>query len=76
MADGLLTIHVLRKNCILNWARVNRNPKVTQELAGHADLATTMTFYSKVGTDAKRQTARDIDALLTVKTDARLTPEA
>ena len=68
--DGLLTIHVLRKNCILNWARVNRNPKVPQELAGHGDLATTMTFYSKVGTDAKRQTARDIDALLTAKSDA------
>lgn len=74
--DGILTIHVLRKNCILNWARVNRNPKVTQELAGHADLATTMTFYSKVGTDAKRQTARDIDALLSNKTDAELTPDA
>ena len=72
----MLTIHVLRKNCILNWARVNRNHKVTQELAGHADLATTMTFYSKVGDDAKTQTARDIDALLDDKSDAKLTPEA
>ena len=54
-----------------NWARVNRNPKVTQELSGLADLATTMTFYSEVGTDAKRQTASDIDALLAAKTDAQ-----
>lgn len=68
--NGVLTIQVLRKNCILNWARVNRNPKVTQDLAGHADLATTMTYYSKVGTDAKTQAARNIDALLDDQTDA------
>lgn len=74
--DGVLTVHVLRKNCILNWARVNRNPKVTQELAGHADLDTTMTYYSKVGTDAKVQAASDIDALLADKSDAKLTPGA
>lgn len=74
--NGVLTIQVLRKNCILNWARVNRNPKVTQDLAGHADLATTMTYYSKVGTDAKNQAARSIDGLLGDQTDAKLTPEA
>jgi integrase len=71
----VLTLHVLRKNCILNWARINRNPKVTQELAGHADLSTTMTFYSKVGNPAKTHAAREIDALLRDTTDARLTPE-
>ncbi|MFC1781370.1 tyrosine-type recombinase/integrase [Planctomycetota bacterium] len=49
--NGTLSIHTLRKSCIQNWANMNPNPKVTQRLAGHADLKTTMQFYCTVTKD-------------------------
>jgi integrase len=46
-AGKKLTIHVLRKCCIQNWA--NSLPmNVVQKPAGHSDIETTTCFYSTV----------------------------
>ncbi|MEJ2647988.1 MAG: site-specific integrase [Sedimentisphaerales bacterium] len=61
---GTLSIHTLRKSCIQNWANFNPNPKVTQRLAGHADLKTTMQFYCTVTKVEREQAAQAVDTLL------------
>ncbi len=59
-----LTVHILRKCCIQNWA--NTLPmNVVKELAGHSSIETTNRFYSTVD-DAQLETAaRETDRLLT-----------
>ena len=73
--NGSLSIHTLRKSCVLNWAKVSRNPKVTQALAGHADIKTTMRYYSLVDDDQRSASVDAINEMLKA-TDAKLTPEA
>lgn len=69
-----LTLHTLRKSCIKNWADRVLNPRVTQELAGHKDLKTTMKYYSRVNPHDMKKAASGIDALLG-QSDAKLTPD-
>jgi len=45
VADGF---HSLRKSCITRWLESGVRPHVVQSLAGHADIQTTMRYYSKV----------------------------
>ena len=61
--DGSLTIHTLRKCCITNWANEINNPEVVRILAGHADLKTTMAFYSQVTKEQNEKAAAAIDKL-------------
>ena len=70
--DEPLSIHTLRKCCIQNWASNLTNPKVTQRLAGHADLKTTMQYYCQVTDSERAEAALAIDNLLK-KTDVKLT---
>lgn len=72
--EAPLSIHTLRKSCIQNWANNNSNPKVTQRLAGHADLKTTMKYYAQIGKSERAQAAQVIDDLLK-KTDVKVTYE-
>ena len=45
--DTKFTLHVLRKNCIQNWA--DELPiNVTKQLAGHATTETTLQYYNQV----------------------------
>ena len=67
-----LSIHTLRKSCIQNWANNITNPKVTQRLAGHADLKTTMQYYCQVTENEKARVALAIENLLK-KTDVKVT---
>jgi integrase len=67
-----LSIHTLRKSCIQNWANNITNPKVTQRLAGHADLKTTMQYYCQVTENERAQAALAIENLLK-KTDVKVT---
>jgi integrase len=56
--DGQLSIHTLRKCCIKTWA--DHLPlNVTQTLAGHSDLKTTMQYYNQVD-DYHRKKAADV----------------
>lgn len=61
-----LSVHDLRKAAILNWAKVNRNPKVTQVWAGHSDLKTTMQYYSQVTDDQRQMAVKALDQMLDV----------
>lgn len=70
--DEPLSIHTLRKSCIQNWSNNVTNPKVTQRLAGHADLKTTMQYYCQVTENERAQAALAIDNLLK-KTDVKVT---
>ncbi len=62
--QGQLSLHVLRKCCITNWANHVSNPEVVRKLAGHADIKTTMTYYSKVTEDQREKAAKVTDRLL------------
>ena len=62
--DRPLSIHTLRKSCIKNWAKVNRDPNVTRELSGHASLKTTMEYYNQVTTEDKVEAAKGIESLV------------
>ena len=65
-----LTVHVLRKCCIQNWA--NSLPmNVVKELAGHSSIETTNRFYSTVDEAHLDAAARIGDNLLT--TDHKMT---
>jgi integrase len=55
--NGQLAIHTLRKSCIKTWAD-HLPPNVTQELAGHADLATTMKYYNKIEDEQRRKAVK------------------
>ena len=68
-AGKTLSIHTLRKCACKNWAKVNRNPAITQKLAGNAVLATTLQYYDQV-TERDRAEAAAIDKLLK-KSDAK-----
>lgn len=50
--DGVptVTIHDLRRSAITNWTKA-ANVQTVAKLAGHADIATTMTFYAAVTSD-------------------------
>ena len=72
-AGKTLSLHTLRKCACKNWAKVNKDPAITQKLAGHADLATTLKYYDQVTEEDRAETAAAIDKLLK-QTDARLTP--
>ena len=59
-----LTVHILRKCCIQNWA--NTLPmNVVKELAGHSSIETTNRFYSTVDDAQLEAAARETDRLLT-----------
>ena len=58
-----------RKSCIKNWAKVNRDPNVTRELAGHADLKTTMEYYNTVTKEDRAEAARGVEALVSEEKD-------
>lgn len=45
-----VTIHDMRRSAITNWTKA-ANVQTVAKLAGHADIATTMTFYAAVTTD-------------------------
>lgn len=60
---GKLTIHVLRKCCIQNWAD-NLPMNVVAHLAGHSDTSTTVKFYSTVDEHHLKAAARVTDELL------------
>jgi integrase len=65
-----LTVHILRKCCIQNWA--NSLPmNVVKELAGHVDIETTNRFYSTVDEMHLNTAAKLGDELL--MTDLKLT---
>jgi len=64
--QGSLSLHVLRKCCITNWANHTNNPEVVRKLAGHADIKTTMTYYSKVTEEQRKKAAEVTDRLLEV----------
>jgi integrase len=69
-AGKKLTVHVLRKCCIQNWA--NSLPmNVVKELAGHSDIETTSKFYNTVDEIHLKEAAQLGDNLLT--TDLKLT---
>ncbi len=63
--EGSLSLHTLRKTCITNWANEINNPEVVRQLAGHADIKTTMQFYCTVTAEQRRKAAQAIDQLLT-----------
>jgi integrase len=62
--EGSLSLHTLRKCCITNWANNISNPEVVRKLAGHADIKTTMQYYSKVTEEQRRKAAEVTDRLL------------
>ena len=62
--DGSLSIHTLRKCCITNWANSISNPEVVLVLAGHADIKTTMDYYSQVNDEQRQKAAQTIDNLI------------
>lgn len=69
-AGKKLTLHVLRKCCIQNWA--NSLPmNVVKELAGHSDIETTNKYYSTVDEIHLTEAAELGDKLL--GTDLKLT---
>ena len=49
------TLHELRHTYLTVLARNGVHPKVMQDLAGHARMATTMEIYTHVNMDAKRE---------------------
>lgn len=62
-AEKKLTVHVLRKCCIQNWA--NELPmNVVKELAGHSSIETTNEFYSTVDKSHREAAAKIGDKLL------------
>lgn len=73
---GTLSIHTLRKCAGKNWAMVNRDPKITQELMGHKTITTTLEYYDKVTTEDLTLSAMAIERLLNPepeKTDQKVT---
>ena len=64
--DGRLSIHTLRKCCIINWANEINNPEVVRELTGYSDIKTTMQYYSKVTKEQRQKAAKAIDKFLEV----------
>ncbi|MHC4337578.1 MAG: tyrosine-type recombinase/integrase, partial [Planctomycetota bacterium] len=71
--NGVLCLHTLRKCAGKNWADHIKNPKIVQELMGHASLNTTMEFYNQVSNEDKQKAADAIGDLLG-KSDAKVTP--
>ena len=56
-SGNTLSIHTLRKSCILNWA--NGLPMiVTKELAGHSNIVTTQKYYCQVNPYHKSKGSR------------------
>ena len=52
-------LHTLRKSCIDDWARAGYPPKVVQLWAGHRDIKTTLTFYTRVDERDVQRAARE-----------------
>lgn len=69
-----LTLHTLRKSACKNWLDRIPNPWVAQELMGHANLFTTMKYYSKVVPCDMTKAASAVDDLLS-RSDANVTPD-
>jgi integrase len=72
-------IHDLRRSCITNWAQKGLPIHVTQQLAGHADIATTQQYYLAVQSSdfAAARTLQEevVGGVSNVKvTDPKLTP--
>lgn len=59
-----LSIQVLRKNCITNWANRIQNPEAVHKLAGHSDIATKMKYYSILTDGVKAKATAVIDEIL------------
>jgi integrase len=64
--NGQLAIHTLRKSCIKTWAD-HLPPNVTKELAGHADLATTMKYYNQVEDEQRLKAGQMMENWLSKK---------
>jgi len=56
-----LALHTLRKCCITNWANNTNNLELVRKLAGHADIKTTMQYYSE---EQRRKAAEATNRLL------------
>jgi len=61
---GSLSLHVLRKCCITNWANSISKPEVVRKLTQHAYIKTTMQYYCRVTEQQRRKAAEAIDRLL------------
>ena len=59
-----VTAHGLRHSYISMLVASGENPKVVSELAGHADIQTTLKFYTHTNFEAKRKAASKINDLL------------
>ncbi|MGD0572338.1 MAG: site-specific integrase [Sedimentisphaerales bacterium] len=64
IADGVLTIHTLRKNACQNWVDAGLPMNVVKEFMGHADIATTQEFYSQVDAYHEQLAATKIQDML------------
>ena len=42
-------MHALRKSCIDDWMRAGYDPATVQNWASHADLKTTLKYYTQAG---------------------------
>jgi integrase len=57
------TFHDLRRTCITRWTQnPNLSPQEVKELAGHADIATTMEYYAAVRTDVCQRAKQTVGA--------------
>lgn len=62
----------LRSTFLSVLAEQGVHPRVAQDLAGHADLETTMRFYTAVSPETRRKAVEDVaDALLGIPGDGR-----
>lgn len=72
---GQFTLHDLRRSCITNWARQGLPIHVAQQLAGHADIKTTQTFYLSVQEEDLEKARSVQQELVSGLTDIELTDQ-
>jgi integrase len=58
-----IQFHALRHTFATRLLELNENPKVVQEILGHADISTTMNVYSHVLPDVKKAAAQKLNFL-------------
>ena len=56
--------HTLRHTFTSNLLPNGAQPKVAQELLGHADVSTTMNIYAHAAKEVKRSSARPLDKVI------------
>jgi integrase len=62
--DRSLGYHDLRRGAISLMAAMGVSPRTAMEIAGHAQISTTMEVYAAVGEDAQREATQRLDAVL------------